>query len=65
MLQIEIAQEIYAHAMAYYCSGMLISIGISNAKIQEVFGRASEIDFDNGGDTPERKAMYALVWNAF
>mgnify|MGYP000934548229 CR=1 FL=1 len=58
----QIAAEIYAHAMAYYCSPVLIGIGISRAEVNNLIIRANPIDIADGGDTSVRRALYNTIW---
>ena len=60
---IQVAQEIYAHAWAFYGSSVLLQNGISNDCIKEIFSRTGRIDIEDGGDTAARQAIYSAVWN--
>lgn len=62
MSQMEIAQEIYAHAMGYYCGGMLKTIGIADSVADYLISHGAYIDLEDGGDTTARKAAYATIW---
>jgi len=62
MAPITIAQEIFAHACAYYASSVLVGLGIDNATIQDMYNRANPINIDDHPDTPKRLAAYGLIW---
>lgn len=64
MTGLEIAQELYAHAVAYYRAPLLLASGLINYWIyQELRARAGIVDLDDGGDTrPGFKAAYAVIW---
>lgn len=62
MTSLEVAQEIYAHAYVYYNWQVLKHIPIASSIYKSA---ADGIDLENEGDTPVRKAFYAMVWNNF
>lgn len=62
MSQIQIAQEIYAHAFAYYAASTLIDAGIDAAIVEDIKSKAEVIDIANNGDKPSRQAAYLLIW---
>ena len=62
MSQMEIAQELYAHAMGYYCGGMLKAVGIADSVADYLISHGAYIDLEDGGDTAARKAAYATIW---
>lgn len=58
-----LAQEIFAHACAYYASSALIALGIDNAKVNEIKARANPVNIDDGGDPrPGMVELYAAIW---
>lgn len=61
MTALEIAQEIYAHAVAYYHGGLLNFLNPFIAS--EIRYRSKVIDIEDGGDKrPGFMEAYALVW---
>lgn len=62
MNEYQIAAEIYAHAMAYYCSPVLIGFGIPSYQVTQLRLRANPIDIEDGGDTFVRKTLYNTIW---
>ena len=59
MSELQIAQEIYFHACAYYTCRALEKHHIHFRKIIEA---ADPIDIADGGDYPMRQAVYRLWW---
>lgn len=57
-----IAQEIFAHACAYYASSTIIALGVDSSKVNEIKSRANPVDIADGGDSANRKAIYSLIW---
>lgn len=57
-----IAQEIFAHARAYYASSTIIALGVDISKVNEIKSRANPVDIADGGDTANRKAIYRHIW---
>lgn len=62
MTSLQIAQELYAHAMVYYASNILVEAGIDLSIIREIQAHANPVDLEDGGDTWYRQAAYALIW---
>lgn len=62
MTLLGVAQEIFAHACAYYASSALVALGVDNATVNDIKNRASKVDITDGGDTPARQAAYVLIW---
>lgn len=62
MTFLEIAQEIFGHACAYYATSTLVALGVNNAQVNELRLRANPIYLADGGDSTTRKALYALIW---
>lgn len=62
MSQVQIAQEIYAHAFCYYAASALIDAGIDAAIVEDIKSKGEVIDIANGGDTVLRQAAYLLIW---
>lgn len=58
----QIAQEIYAHAFAYYASSALIDAGIDPDVVKDIKSKAEKIYIGDGGDTKIRQAAYFLIW---
>lgn len=68
MSQLEIAQEIYGHAVLYYASPSLINIigpVISYPILNYIRTHGNPIDIADGGDTKKRKAAYTAIWTMF
>lgn len=64
MTQLQIAQEIYAHAVAYYSESTLRDIpGIGDSIADYLVEHAEVVDIADGGDTAVRRAAYTLIWN--
>lgn len=65
MTGLEIAQELYAHAVAYYMAPGLLASGIVNYSIyKELRERAGMVNLEDGGETrPGFKAAYKVIWN--
>ncbi|MDR1770760.1 MAG: hypothetical protein LBS02_08990 [Hungatella sp.] len=65
MTELEIGQEIFAHAVAYYKADILSKIipFIGDDVKNYLISHASIIDIMDGGDTPVRKAAYTAIWN--
>lgn len=63
MTQLQIAQEIYGHAVAYYAASGLQGLGIDNGVIQSLISDAHPIDIVDGGDTLVRQAAFAIIWD--
>ena len=64
MSQISIAQEIYAHACAYYSSNSLKKLGIDNSVVNYLIKHSKTIELEDGGDTMPRQIAYAAIWTA-
>ena len=63
MSDVEIAQEIFAHAIVYFGVAGINSIGLNNVVLQALKGKANPINIEDGGDTrPGFKQAYALIW---
>jgi hypothetical protein len=58
MDEAEIAQEIYAHARAYYWLLRFAKI----PGFRFLLGRADPVDLADGGDKKFRRMVYRLVW---
>ena len=63
MTQLQIAQEIYGHAVAYYAASGLQGLGIDNGVIQGLISDAHPIDIVDGGDTLVRQVAFAIIWD--
>ena len=63
MSALNIAKEIFAHAVMFYMSSAAISAGIDNGIIREVKRRAGKINIEDGGDKWYRRGVYAAIWN--
>ncbi len=57
-----LAQEIYAHACCFYGASIVKGLGVDSATVDEIHDRANPVNIDDGGDTPARVAIYALIW---
>lgn len=62
MTIIGVAQEIFAHACAYYAASTIIALGVDSDKVNEIKGRANPVDIADGGDSASRVAIYLLIW---
>lgn len=63
MTQKQVAQEIFAHAVAYYASSTLGKIpGIGSSIEDYLYEKGKEINIDDGGDTAKRRAAYVIIW---
>ena len=64
MTFLQIAQEIFAHACVYYATSLVTALGIDNATINDLKGRANPVNITDGGDTTERQLIYTAIWVA-
>lgn len=63
MTQLEIAQEIYAHARVYYWIDAINDLGIHISILDDIKAHANPIDIENGGDSRKGfKEAFALIW---
>ena len=63
MGQLELAQEIYAHARLFYYSIYTPTIGNFTESIKAyLIGRAGVVNIEDYGDTKLRKLGYAAIW---
>ena len=62
MSQLQIAQEIYAHAFCYYAASALIDAGIDADIVEDIKSMGEVVDIANNGDTAWRQAAYLLIW---
>lgn len=65
MTKLQIAQEIYAHAIIYYNADAARSL-IGN---EDVFGylmdHANPVNLEDGGDTWARRMAYSAIWYGY
>ena len=62
----EIAEEILAHAVAYYKGDALRSVpGVGNDVADYLIAHGAEVYIADGGDTWYRKAAYSVIWTFF
>ncbi len=63
MTQKQVAQEIFAHAVAYYSAPTLEEIpGIGESIKDYLVDHAEVVDIANGGDTTLRRMAYSAIW---
>lgn len=63
MTQLQIAQEVFAHAVAYYSESTLRDIpGIGDSIADYLVEHAEIVDIADGGDTTIRRAAYSVIW---
>lgn len=59
----QVAEEIYAHAVAYYRTGSLQLLGLSPLIVNAICSRAKVVDIEDGGDKRTGfMAAYSLIW---
>ena len=64
MTVLEVAQELYAHAVAYYHGATIRNNNSINSAVKNyLMSKGSVIDIEDGGDTAIRKAAYAVIWH--
>ncbi len=63
MTRLQVAQELYAHAVGYYFAGEIKKSGIAASVKNYLTKKCEVIDIVDGGDTAIRKAAYVTVWN--
>ena len=64
MTELEIGQEIFAHAVAYYAAPTLSNIPLIGDDIKDyLISHAEVVDIMDGGDTMARKIAYTAIWN--
>ena len=59
MSVIDIAKELYAHAVLYYYGNKLKD---NNNLKRYIIEHCERIDLEVGGDKPARKIVYNLIW---
>lgn len=64
MTGLEVAQELYAHAVVYFGVGLSIIVtGVNNSILQKIMRAAGTVDLDDGGDPrPGFRQAYAWIW---
>ena len=63
MTQQELAEEIFAHAVAYYDGPLLAGIpGIGDDIMNYLVSHANPIDVADGGDSFIRKVAFSAIW---
>ena len=65
MTQLQIAQELFAHAAAYYGVSAINNLGIEHAKLASIKKSAAVVDIDDGGDPREGyMQVFSTIWYA-
>lgn len=62
---LSLAQEIYAHNVAYYLLSGITGIGIKSSTITTLRSHANPCDIENGGDSFGMRVTYALIWGVY
>jgi hypothetical protein len=60
-----VAEEIFAHAVAYYNAKDLRNIPFLRDWADDLISHAHVIDIEDGGDTENRKTAYTIIWQTF
>jgi hypothetical protein len=62
---LELAQEIFAHAVAYYSGASFPNVPVASDIASWLIQHGDPIDLDSDGDTAIRRAAYTAIWNLF
>lgn len=65
MTELDIAKEIYAHAVSYYRPGNIASVFGNVVLLYCFYKGADGVYIEDGGDSAVRKLFYNSVWTLF
>lgn len=62
MTTLQLAQELFAHAMIYYNAKDIRKMGIDGKVIDYLIRCGEYVDIDDGGDVWYRQLAYSAIW---